>query len=375
MRCGSCEQNFGSDRCCLRRVAFAAWLEGIQLLAGRSCHGGLTGRWAGGDAASGEAGFEVQDLARIDPNSGKQMRVELLIRDPLVIVALDVEYNPVGRTERCCWFSAIRFRSAGVYSCAEVFQMASGDALYSERYCAFIDILGFSGLISDLDREKVSLDEIRVVLSVVHAPPKTVRPQDADLRSQSISDAVALSAAPNAAGFDAICTAAETLSLRLLRSGYFARGGIAKGRLYHDHSMIFGPGLIEAYRLEHDVAKFPRILIPRAVAADSLEYAKQGTHWKHAFEGRFIQAKDGPFFLHILRNHSMNVEKMKRDSKAPGDSTVPILKIMRAAIQKRFDEASDNPDHFQKVAWFVDYWNSHFDLGTEGLERIVTQPL
>src|SRR5262245_59231613 len=119
------------------------------------------------------------------------------------------------------------------------------DTSYTERYCAFIDILGFSGLINDLDHGKLSVDEIRQVLSVVHSQPKTVRPQDADLRSQSISDAVALSAAPNAAGFDAICTAAEALSLRLLRSGYFARGAITKGRLFHDHSTIFGPSLVE----------------------------------------------------------------------------------------------------------------------------------
>ena len=104
-------------------------------------------------------------------------------------------------------------------------------ASYSQRYCAFIDILGFGSLISDLERGKVSADEIHGVLSMVHARPNTERPQEADLRHQSISDAVALSAAPNAAGFDAICTAAEGLSRRLLRSGYFARGGISKGTL------------------------------------------------------------------------------------------------------------------------------------------------
>jgi hypothetical protein len=49
--------------------------------------------------------------------------------------------------------------------------------------------------------------------------------------------------------------------------------------------------------------------------------------------------------------------------------------MMRTAIQKRFDEASDNPDHFQKVAWFVQYWNSNLDCGIEGLERIISQPL
>jgi hypothetical protein len=249
-------------------------------------------------------------------------------------------------------------------------------ASYKERYCAFIDILGFSGLISDLDRGKVSVAEIHRVLSAIHARPNAVRPQDADLRYQSISDAVALSAAFNAAGFDAICTAAEELSRRLLRSGYFARGGMTKGRLYHDHSMVFGPALVEAYRLESQIAKFPRIVIPRAVAADGTLYAQQGTHWRNYFDGRFMQANDGPFFLHILRDPSRAVWKLG-SSKTSGNDETPLvlLRAMRTAVQKRFDEASDNPEHFQKIAWFVGYWNSNIDAGIEGLEAIATRPL
>lgn len=260
----------------------------------------------------------------------------------------------------------------------QVIHHMSADASYTERYCAFIDILGFGGLISDLDREKVSVTEIHRVLTVVHRRPTAVRAQDADLRSQSISDAVALSAAANAAGFDAICTAAGELSLRLLLSGYFARGGIAKGGLYHDHTMVFGPALVEAYRLERDVAKFPQILIPRIVASDGALYAEQGTHWKNYFDGRFVQASDGPFFLHILRKHSRHVQKLASRSPIPlvkEDETLILLSAMRRAIQKRFDEASDNPEQFQKVTWFVKYWNSSIELGIDGLEHIALRPL
>ena len=256
--------------------------------------------------------------------------------------------------------------------------MSPAHATYTERYCAFIDILGFSGLIDDLDRGKLSFGEIHRVLSAIQARPNAARQQDADLRSQSISDAVALSSAPNAAGFDAICTAVEELSRRLLRSGYFSRGGITKGSLYHDNSMVFGPALVEAYRLERQVAKFPRIVIPRAVAADSQAYSQQGTHWKNYFDGRFVQASDGPFFLHILRDQSLHVQKQMSRASKPStndDPVVILLRAMRTAIQKRYNEASDNPDHFQKIAWFIGYWNSNIDFGIDGLEAIVTQPL
>lgn len=236
------------------------------------------------------------------------------------------------------------------------------DVAYTERYCAFIDILGFRGMISESDRGNVPVSEIHRTLSAVHARPNSARPQDADLRHQSISDAVALSATATAAGLDAICTAAEELSSRLLRSGYFARGGISKGRLYHGENMVFGPALVEAYRLENEVAKFPRILVPRSIAADGVMYANEGTHWRKEFDGRFIQASDGPFYLHILRTFS----RLARTNT----SVVSILKAMRRMIQERFDQSGDTPDHFQKVAWFVSYWNSSIPSDLDGLEPI-----
>lgn len=254
--------------------------------------------------------------------------------------------------------------------------MAPVEAAYSERYCAYIDILGFSSLISELDRGKVKVAEIHKVLSSVHAPPSIER-QEADLKSQSISDAVALSAAATAAGFDAICKAAEELSRRLLRQGYFARGGITKGNLYHGRDMVFGPALVEAFHLEVDIAKYPRIILPRAVAAEGMMYAEHGTHWRKTFEGRFIQASDGPFFLHILRDYSIHVQELARDRAKlrKDDPIVTLLRGMRTPIQKRLDEASDNPNHFQKVAWFASYWNAHIEFGIEGLEAVVTRPL
>ena len=255
--------------------------------------------------------------------------------------------------------------------------MSPQDASYSERYCAFIDI-GFRGLIEDLERGKITVAEVHRVLSAVHSRKIPQRQEHADLKYQSISDAVALSAAPNAAGLDAICTAAEELSRMLLRSGYFPRGGITKGRLYHDHNMVFEPALVEAYRLETDVPKYPRILIPRSVAADSTVYGQHATHWKEHFDGRFIQASDGPFFLHILRNYAKKIEALARNNptaSARDDAQLILLTQIGKAVHKRYDEASDNPDHFQKIDWFARYWNTHIDHGIEGLGAISPRPL
>jgi hypothetical protein len=256
--------------------------------------------------------------------------------------------------------------------------MPSSRASYSERYCAYVDILGFRGVIADVEKNRISVDDVYRLLSAVHLPKAPER-READLKYQSISDAVALSAQPNAAGFDAICTAAEELSRMLLRSGYFPRGGITKGQLYHDESMVFGPALVEAYRLEMEVAQYPRILIPRSVASDGATYAGEATHWKTQFDERFIRASDGPYFLHILRNHARRAKALaekKPLAKASDDpQLIPLIQI-GTAVQRRYDEASDNPEHFRKVNWFAHYWNEHIAYWSlKGLEPIGAQPL
>jgi hypothetical protein len=105
---------------------------------------------------------------------------------------------------------------------------------------------------------------------------------------------------------------------------------------------------------------------------------QEATHWKEHFDGRFIQAGDGPFFLHILRDPSRRVKALAQQNpkaSAKDDAPLILLSQMRTALQQRFDEASDNPERFQKIDWFVQYWNAQIDHGIAGLEAISLRPL
>ncbi|MCC5014638.1 hypothetical protein [Legionella sp. 31fI33] len=53
--------------------------------------------------------------------------------------------------------------------------------------------------------------------------------------------------------------------INLLESGFLVRGGISLGLLHHTDQIIFGPALVRAHDLEHNEAKFPRILIDDSV--------------------------------------------------------------------------------------------------------------
>lgn len=127
---------------------------------------------------------------------------------------------------------------------------------YSVRYCAFVDVLGFTGVISELKNGTINHRELRDILARVHRPTGTnfELSRRLDIRAQSISDAVCLSAATTKACLRDLFVNLEVLVCNLLKYGYLARGAVVKGRLYHDDKMVFGEALVEAHRLESQIA-------------------------------------------------------------------------------------------------------------------------
>jgi hypothetical protein len=251
------------------------------------------------------------------------------------------------------------------------------DQRYEERYCAFIDILGFRGLIDRLNEGATPLQALRELLSKVHNPPQanvSALPRS-DFRAQSISDAVAFSAACNAAGLGAVIHSVNRLAVDLLQQGFLIRGAIVKDLLYHDEKTVFGQALVRAYQLESTVVRFPRVMVTREVG-DDLRAIDDGK----SFEQLLRRSDDGPMFVHVLRAIEMAVLPLqlgrgdtvhsKIDSPKFGGKLIPFGGIADQ-IQRRFDEATDNPKHFEKVKWFANYWNDtvmRWDI--YGLERV-----
>lgn len=238
---------------------------------------------------------------------------------------------------------------------------------YPIRYVAFLDIIGFRGLISLLDGDPSQVSFVRKLLHNVHRP-KVEDFQDifidSDLRGQSISDAVAISANPTAAGLGHMLVAIQILAIELMEMGFFLRGAVVKGRLYHDAEMVFGDGLVQAYRFESTIARYPRIMIPKRVGLEIEEFLKQGT-FKGIFSDAIRESDDGPLYLHVLGRFE-EIKELKDDKRKR--LLARLIKI-RDRIEGRLREAVDEPAHFEKVRWFAAYWNDVF-YGVEGLSKI-----
>ena len=99
--------------------------------------------------------------------------------------------------------------------------------MYSDRLCAFIDILGFRQLVAKTGTDDRNAEALQDILRRVHSAKVSDAPKLndlADYRTQSISDAVAISARPTPAGLILILRALEPLpGTDLLALGYFVR--------------------------------------------------------------------------------------------------------------------------------------------------------
>lgn len=230
---------------------------------------------------------------------------------------------------------------------------------YDIRYCAFVDILGFSELIAGLRDNPAEFEIIREVLKKIRTPhdPEVFGVGGSDFKAASISDAVAFSTLPTPEGLGILVAKLRDLSISLLARGFFTRGAIVKGLLYQDDQMVFGEALIKAHSLESTVVKYPRIMITKDVVADALssEKAKE-------FAEFINPAEDGPSYLHVLWQIEMMLGFYRENASHKGsENFIKWYSEIGAVIESKFAESVDTPRHFEKVKWFADYWNRTVD--------------
>ncbi len=83
---------------------------------------------------------------------------------------------------------------------------------------------------------------------------------------------------------------------------FLMRGGITIGDLYIDDTFVLGSGLIDAYKLECEKAKYPRIIIDEKYAEKSIEYLKDAHLRINNGKGKcaIVKDEDGVYFLDYL---------------------------------------------------------------------------
>ena len=136
----------------------------------------------------------------------------------------------------------------------------------NERVIAFIDILGFESLICDLEQDERLHQRLQYALQgIKRVKISSLNENTAqkDLEVSVFSDCIAISGEHD--NHHGVIWTAIHLQSTLLVLGILTRGGISKGRLVHEDDILYGAGMIKAYKLESKAAIYPRILVDQEI--------------------------------------------------------------------------------------------------------------
>ena len=140
---------------------------------------------------------------------------------------------------------------------------------YQSSYVAFIDVLGFKGLV--FSQKKEDKERLKQYFGIVNEAIRYLKqiPSKSNIGSIIISDSIILSVpqAPvkeeNINRLRHLCIAVGIIQLHLSLKNIWVRGAISSGEAYFNpqNNQVVGPAYINSYLLEKELAKNPRVIL------------------------------------------------------------------------------------------------------------------
>jgi hypothetical protein len=233
---------------------------------------------------------------------------------------------------------------------------------YRHSIITFCDILGFSDLVKTEENPKNISQKIKLLRH--YTLPEKEFAEELEAKSYHFSDTVVRITPldsklnmnnPIGLLFHEIIDIVHA-QMELANNGIFLRGGLTLGEVYYDDEQLFGPGINTAYRLESQLALYPRIIIdPHALAQlGSDDLLKKDTHTPKQ-EGEHIrkllrQDSDGLWFIDYL---------LAANTEADDPETyINFLDGHKNRINQEIKRFKQMDRVAQKLSWLITYHNS-----------------
>lgn len=148
--------------------------------------------------------------------------------------------------------------------------------------------------------------------------------------------------------------------IKFISEGFAVRGGMTVGSYYLDNDLngtphnLFGPAYQRAYILESQIAKYPRIVVDKAVI-DSLRQSSgqeyDANDMCEEMQAVFSLGEDGELFIDYLKVHE--------DNYHDAEDVPRFLRIHKEFIESGLTRFASQPHTAEKYVWLRRYHNEY----------------
>jgi hypothetical protein len=212
---------------------------------------------------------------------------------------------------------------------------SQADIAYEEKFVAYLDILGFSSLISQNKANSIkTIHSLNQDINHALWAISEDKYLDDDLSIKLFSDCFCISSND----FFVILKEVSYIQNFLSLNDIFVRGAISKGLHYENNNIIFSRGLVEAYEL----AK--KAIHPRVIISGQLLKTYENTIEK----GCIIKSPDGIAFVHYLNQFPYYEDFPDEDV---------FLEAHKDSIILQVRNNINIPSVLEKYKWTAEYHN------------------
>lgn len=205
------------------------------------------------------------------------------------------------------------------------------NVVIKKRFVAFLDILGFSSMIKSDFIKYSGGNPYYSILRNAHAETNKFAKQN-NLELLQFSDSVVLTSPFNKNNLVEFIYIVKSLQYNLFKGGVLCRGGISYGKHIFEEGFLYSYGMLEAYELERNIARYPRIVI----SSDLVDMAVH--EWNMPPRDiPIIRENDGVCFVDFIRDQAQ--------------------KEVSSCFKKFFSHQtkSTEPGVSAKIKWLSDY--------------------
>lgn len=242
---------------------------------------------------------------------------------------------------------------------------------YTNHYVAFVDVLGFKNI---LKNTKLITRYFNIVKNISEniMIPEYLKSFKSEIYSRVTSDSIIWAIpADNIKKLQVLCAWLAHFQSQCAIQGIWIRGGISRGPFYKEDNIAVGQALVDAYELEQNDAKYPRIILdPRIIA-----------HQKYDRKQFFEQM--GDLVFNITNSGELRSLKLQDSVFIDylgyflGDQDLKKRKELKKIISNLKKSLYSKQQFYEKHVWTKDYFLEVLSYGKNNnssrIQKIVSQ--